>query len=800
MGDNKTKEATKAMANEDKSKATTTARKPIQENTETTEVNTIKKQLRKEPRKLPQRKRNREEDMEESNNKKQASKPPRPKKLPKKRKKEEVVDEEEEPILEEDPKYKEYYNWGTAARECPGLGDCMCPERSNPDPQIDKSLCQQCHWRPHWGCLHLQSGICIRCITCAAGLACKAPDKAILVGTTDAKLFTKCSTCQRNVHRTCGQTTDTEKGLVICFSCSDGRLEYQCCAETMCMEDEDEEDPITLVHNQAYLCWKCKQYCHAFGCLVTKKGICVQCDTVNDEEEKEESNPNKAASTAGTTGPVLEDSFIEWRARYGFYDKKIFNKLKDVYSPAGEKEYVRTSLKQWKWHSDEEHDAWIEKKEAEILAATTNKQKSLITCQVKETKTIRLKYIRQLKNEYKASRPSWVRGLRPNGNPPEDYTALVVYKKKILKPGNIVKNNLTPSAVSAIEEFEETTRLPSAWVKRNYSPDYLRQLQDRHDRLDNKGFYMVTEDKIVLLKKKVHKVKYVHPRETLVIDHELWNQEKAEKAAYEEAMQLYEQSNGAMEKPVKPVIPDGKPEMVRTIPGRFVALNEEGEKMDATVEDLEADFGKLFVEEIKRLRKGFWDVPVGDHRESTIHLYPHLSQPDAPCVKFQQTEGIDLCAFKSFASALHSMGFTEEAEVVNDAGVEHGKGTVDGFEYLRKVATETLPRWVQISKTRSNFKWTAELSPQMVFVAVLLASDGNCSHAVTIHRGWLFDANEKYAIPMCKEALDYCTCDETQTSTFVQFHKGWLLQYTGKKQEKISRFRQLEAPKRNNRR
>jgi hypothetical protein len=42
-------------------------------------------------------------------------------------------------------------------------------------------------------------------------------------------------------------------------------------------------------------------------------------------------------------------------------------------------------------------------------------------------------------------------------------------------------------------------------------------------------------------------------------------------------------------------------------------------------------------------------------------------------------------------------------------------------------------------------------------MGVLNASDENRSHAVTVHDGSIYDANKLIAIPLCQEALDYCT-------------------------------------------
>ena len=75
-----------------------------------------------------------------------------------------------------------------------------------------------------------------------------------------------------------------------------------------------------------------------------------------------------------------------------------------------------------------------------------------------------------------------------------------------------------------------------------------------------------------------------------------------------------------------------------------------------------------------------------------------------------------------------------------------------------------------------RFDWNELLCNQPIFfVGVLFALDGNSSHAVTIHGGLIYDANEVVALPLCREALDYCTSTETHKSTFVEFRRGYLL-------------------------
>jgi hypothetical protein len=77
------------------------------------------------------------------------------------------------------------------------------------------------------------------------------------------------------------------------------------------------------------------------------------------------------------------------------------------------------------------------------------------------------------------------------------------------------------------------------------------------------------------------------------------------------------------------------------------------------------------------------------------------------------------------------------------------------------------------------------LKETKISVGVLLAWDGNSNHAITIHGGFIYNANERVAIPLCQEALDYCTCTPTDKSLFVEFRRGFMLQYVGGKKNCI---------------
>ena len=159
---------------------------------------------------------------------------------------------------------------------------------------------------------------------------------------------------------------------------------------------------------------------------------------------------------------------------------------------------------------------------------------------------------------------------------------------------------------------------------------------------------------------------------------------------------------------------------------------------------------------------GFVDIPVGDFKISHLNQHPELIRQDAPQVHFTQSDGEDLCVSKSLASVLHLIGFTEEAVQLDKYGREElAGGTPNAYEMACYKADEILPNWVQRStKYHERFPVDSlmqnQFSNEVIVVGVLSESDGNASHAVSIHAGWIYDANETTALPLCREGMNYC--------------------------------------------
>ena len=89
---------------------------------------------------------------------------------------------------------------------------------------------------------------------------------------------------------------------------------------------------------------------------------------------------------------------------------------------------------------------------------------------------------------------------------------------------------------------------------------------------------------------------------------------------------------------------------------------------------------------------------------------------------------------------------------------------------------------VVIERIPKCFDWQKDLPDEPhLLVGVLLVSDGNCLHAVSIHGGFVYDANEVVALPLCQDTLDFCTSTAEVKSLFVGFRCGHFLRYKGTK-------------------
>ena len=104
-------------------------------------------------------------------------------------------------------------------------------------------------------------------------------------------------------------------------------------------------------------------------------------------------------------------------------------------------------------------------------------------------------------------------------------------------------------------------------------------------------------------------------------------------------------------------------------------------------------------------------------------------------------------------------------------------------------ARDALPDWIVISQIDKRFNWRTDLRENELVLGVLFASDNSCSHAVTIHGNFIYDANEPVALPLTDEALDYCTSTENVKTSFICFKFGFRFFYEGTRAGKLSRMK-----------
>ena len=136
-----------------------------------------------------------------------------------------------------------------------------------------------------------------------------------------------------------------------------------------------------------------------------------------------------------------------------------------------------------------------------------------------------------------------------------------------------------------------------------------------------------------------------------------------------------------------------------------------------------------------------------------------------------------------FRSAL---GFEDEAHKINEFGEDIlGGADVNALVRNIDISKTILPSWMVVKRIPRHVDCLSSLEKCDMLVAVLTASDGSCSHAVTMHGGYVFDANEKFALKLSQESLDYCCSTK---ATFSRLRRGSFIRYKGKKQQKRMRM------------
>jgi len=200
---------------------------------------------------------------------------------------------------------------------------------------------------------------------------------------------------------------------------------------------------------------------------------------------------------------------------------------------------------------------------------------------------------------------------------------------------------------------------------------------------------------------------------------------------------------------------------------------------------LRDNFPKAYIDAVidYRMRpggQGFINVPAGDvvHRDGlVIPMQNELGLKHT--IKFKQNQQ-DTCVYSSFASALWCIGMHDLATTLAGRCTEK----LHSPRILQHLAHDMNGHWLQSVKIKNAgtmFNLLDEDLEHTIAVVVIRASDGQCSHAITVHDGLVFDSNEDFAIPLTQANLDYICSTNEQEAAFVGVASGYLFREQGKR-------------------
>ena len=334
-----------------------------------------------------------------------------------------------------------------------------------------------------------------------------------------------------------------------------------------------------------------------------------------------------------------------------------------------------------------------------------------------------------------------------------------------------------PNPRTNVMEEQKEEMIVEEWFMNDILPKYLvKQCKTAGRNLDG-NYHTVPKSKHFRLNDKPNVAVKFFPSVTRTVKDQDYIREEAKKKMDQRLLdkkskEIYDLEQ-AMER--------GEPAPVKEISTKEIwhARTDDGKFFSVEEDVLVQKFGAAYVKKVKESRRGFVDIPAGDNKESHVHRFPNLLSAKAPRIRYRQLDGMDLCVPKALASVLYALGFKRSADLINDFGESNmAGGVVDTLKQVRMKAIECLPSWVWVSEINSLSAIDFRPS-RCILLGVIASSDGHTSHAIATHGGYIYDANEEYAIPLCQEGLDYCASTPTKARSFVRFHRVVRLEYRG---------------------
>ena len=215
-------------------------------------------------------------------------------------------------------------------------------------------------------------------------------------------------------------------------------------------------------------------------------------------------------------------------------------------------------------------------------------------------------------------------------------------------------------------------------------------------------------------------------------------------------------------------------------------------KASVTPEELEAMFGAKYVAILQQSAgRGFIHIPPGHSKCENVAPAPVQTDRCQQLVIRYPQGNLPTCVFSGFASALWAVGLEGLAMLVK-AAIPFTVNDPSVIAQLAQLLARS-PGWLLPHKIKRASVFdllSADLSTALA-VVILKASDGTTSHAITVHDNVIFDSNERTAIPLCKDNLDYLCSTALRQATFKGIMAGYLYHEHGQKQRLLKSKRNI---------
>jgi len=195
------------------------------------------------------------------------------------------------------------------------------------------------------------------------------------------------------------------------------------------------------------------------------------------------------------------------------------------------------------------------------------------------------------------------------------------------------------------------------------------------------------------------------------------------------------------------------------------------------VDNFSEDQIKYFREIAEDEYKHFCNLPV----EDIIEVHPTMDISSNPIIRYKNDDN-GICAFAAFASALHYLGYYDQALEIMTLSQKANEDCKIKFNSLQSIIQlidskktfKTFRKKYQNKKIKNCLELKDEDHHELdIWLVVLEQTDNHCSHAVAMTGEYIFDCNTSNALPRTIEGIS-CCCGTTADYRKIARGYKWL--------------------------